>query len=57
MPLLTEEQVKDDVENRDLIERISSEDLGFAMNFGGPRLTQNLMYTVIQGTTECVLES
>jgi hypothetical protein len=56
MPLLTYDQVKDAVENRDLIERISSEDLGFVMPFGGPRLPQNLIDTVIQWQTDGLLE-
>jgi len=56
MPLLTYDQVKDAVENRDLIERISSEDLGFVMPFGGPRLPQSLIDTVIQWQTDGLLE-
>lgn len=48
MPLITYENVKDAVLNRGLIERISSEDLGFLMPFGGPRLPQNLIDTIIQ---------
>ena len=57
MPLLTYDQVKAAVENRDLIERISSEDLGFVMPFGGPRLPQNLIDLVIQWEEEGLLEN
>lgn len=56
MPLLTYDQVKAAVENRDLIERISSEVLGFVMPFGGPRLPQNLIDTVIQWQTDGLFE-
>jgi hypothetical protein len=48
MPLLTYENVKDAIENRGLINRISSNDLSFLMPFGGPRLPQNLIDQVIQ---------
>jgi len=56
MPLLTYEQVKDAVENRELISRILSEDLAFVMPFGGPRLPQNLIDTVIKWQTDGLLE-
>ncbi|MCB0462332.1 MAG: hypothetical protein R2816_01040 [Flavobacteriaceae bacterium] len=56
MPLLTYYQVKDAVENRGLISRISSEDLAFVMPFGGPRLPQNLIDTVIKWQTDGLLE-
>lgn len=56
MPLLTYDNVKDAVENRGLISRISSEDLGFLMPFGGPRLPQNLIDTVIQWQQDGLLE-
>jgi hypothetical protein len=48
MPLLTYNQVKEAVENRGLIGRISSNDLAFLMPFGGPRLPQNLIDIVIK---------
>ena len=47
MPLLTYDNVREAVENRDLIARISSDNLGFLMPFGGPRLPQNLIDTII----------
>ena len=56
MPLLSYEQVKEAVENRDLIERISTEDLAFVMPFGGPRLPQNLIDIVIKWQTDGLLE-
>jgi hypothetical protein len=56
MPLLTYEDVKNAVENRGLINRISSEDTGFLMPFGGPRLPQNLIDIVIQWETDGLLE-
>ena len=56
MPLVTYENVKDAIQNRELIDRISSEDLGFLMPFGGPRLPQNLIDTVIQWEEDGLLE-
>lgn len=56
MPLLTYEDVKNAIENRGLISRISSEDTGFLMPFGGPRLPQNLVEIVIQWETDGLLE-
>ena len=56
MSLITYENVKEAVENRDLINRISSEDLSFLMPFGGPRLPQNLIDTVIQWQEDGLLE-
>ncbi len=56
MPLLTYENVKEAVENRGLISRISSQDLGFLMPFGGPRLPQNLIDTIIQWEADGFLE-
>ena len=47
MPLLSYDNVREAVENRDLIARISSDNLGFLMPFGGPRLPQNLIDTII----------
>ncbi|MTE26161.1 hypothetical protein [Winogradskyella ouciana] len=57
MSLTTYLDVKDAVENRDLIERISSTDQGFLMPFGGPRLPQNLIDLVIQWEEEGLLEN
>lgn len=56
MPLLTYEHVREAVENRDLIARISSDNLGFLMPFGGPRLPQNLIDTVILWEAEGLQE-
>ena len=56
MPLLSYDNVKDAVLNRGLISRISSEDLGFLMPFGGPRLPQNLIDTIIQWEEDGLLE-
>lgn len=56
MSLTTYNEVKNAVENRDLISRISSTDAGFGMPFGGPRLPQNLIDLLIlweqEGLTE-----
>lgn len=57
MALTTYNDVKDAVENRDLISRISSTDIGFGMPFGGPRLPQNLIDLVILWETEGLLEN
>ena len=56
MPLLTYDNVKEAVENRNLLGRISSNDLGFGMPFGGPRLPQNLIDLVTQWETDGLLE-
>lgn len=56
MPLLTYENVKDAVQNRDLLTRISSQDMAFLMPFGGPRLPQNLIDTVIQWEADGLVE-
>ncbi|WP_178991034.1 hypothetical protein [Winogradskyella schleiferi] len=57
MPLTTYANVKDAVENRGLINRISSTDLGFVMPFGGPRLPQNLIDLVIQWEADGLIEN
>ncbi|WP_369998773.1 hypothetical protein [Winogradskyella sp.] len=57
MALTTYDDVKNAVENRGLIERISSTDTGFLMPFGGPRLPQNLIDLVIQWEEEGLLEN
>lgn len=56
MALLSYENVRDAVENRGLISRISSDNLGFLMPFGGPRLPQNLIDTVILWESEGLQE-
>ncbi len=56
MPLIGYGDVKNAVLNDDLIERISSEDLGFLMPFGGPRLPQNLIDIIIQWEIDGLLE-
>lgn len=56
MPLLTYEHVKEAVANRNLLERISSQDLAFVMPFGGPRLPQNLIDTIVQWEADGLLE-
>ncbi len=56
MPLLTYENVKEAVENRNLIGRISSEDPLFLMPFGGPRLPQNLIDIIIQWNEDGLIE-
>jgi hypothetical protein len=55
--LTTYTDVKNAVENRDLISRISSDDLGFGMPFGGPRLPQNLIDLVILWEQEGFIEN
>ena len=57
MPLLTYDNVKEAIQNRGLIDRISSTDLGFLMPFGGPRLPQNLIDTIIQWQADGLLEN
>ena len=57
MQLTTYDDVKNAVENRGLISRISSMDNGFVMPFGGPRLPQNLIDLVIQWEQEGLLEN
>ena len=57
MPLTTYDDVKEAVEDRDLIERISTTDAGFVMPFGGPRLPQNIIDLVIQWEEEGLREN
>jgi hypothetical protein len=57
MSLTTYDDVKNSVENGNLINRISTTDNGFVMPFGGPRLPQNLIDLVIQWETEGLLEN
>ncbi|MBC2843708.1 hypothetical protein [Winogradskyella flava] len=56
MPLITFDNVKQAVENRNLIGRISATD-GSVMPAGGPRLPQNLIDLVIQWEQEGLLEN
>ena len=56
MALTTYNHVSEAVINRDLIGRISTENLGLLMPFGGPRLPQNLIDTVILWEADGLLE-
>lgn len=56
VPLLTYENVTEAVENNELISRIASQDLGFVMPFGGPRLPQALIDIIIQWEVDGLLE-
>ncbi|WP_282080257.1 hypothetical protein [Aquimarina algiphila] len=56
MPLLTFEQVKEAAENRNLIGRVSSEDINFLMPSGGPRLPQSTIDIIIQWRDDGLLE-
>jgi hypothetical protein len=56
MSLLTFDNVKDAVQNRGLINRISSQDLSFLMPSGGPRLPQNLIDIILQWEADGLLE-
>ena len=56
MPLVSYDNVKEAVQNRNLIGRISSEDPAFSMPFGGPRLPQNLIDMVIQWNEDGLIE-
>ncbi len=55
--LTSYELVKSAVENNGLIDRISSNDLGFVMPFGGPRLPQNLIDIIIAWEADGLLEN
>ena len=57
MSLVSYDDVKDAVQNRELINRISSQDLSFLMPFGGPRLPQNLIDIIIQWEANGLLEN
>ncbi|MDY8138874.1 hypothetical protein [Aquimarina sp. 2201CG5-10] len=56
MPLLTFANVKDAVDNRGLIDRVSSEDVNFLMPLGGPRLPQATIDIIIQWRDDGLLE-
>lgn len=55
--LITYNDVKNAVENNGLISRISSNDLGFVMPFGGPRLPQNLIDIIIEWEEDGLLDN
>tara|TARA_R100001369_G_scaffold27484_4_gene49553 strand:- start:10838 stop:11167 length:330 start_codon:yes stop_codon:yes gene_type:complete len=57
MSLTTHSNVIEAIENRNLIGRVSSTDVGFGMPFGGPRLPQNLIDLIIQWEQEGLLEN
>jgi hypothetical protein len=57
MSLITYNDVKNAVENRGLISRVSSTDVAFGMPFGGPRLPQNLIDLIIQWESEGLQEN
>lgn len=57
MPLVSYENVKDAIENRGLINRISSDDTTFGMPLGGPKLPQNLIDIIIQWEEDGLLEN
>jgi len=56
MPLLTFDQVKEAVDNRGLLDRVSSEDTNFLMPAGGPRLPQATIDIILQWNTDGLLE-
>ncbi|WP_299438735.1 hypothetical protein [uncultured Aquimarina sp.] len=56
MPLLTYDQVKEAVDNRSLLDRVSSEDISFLMPAGGPRLPQATIDLILQWNTDGLLE-
>jgi len=56
MPLLTFDQVKEAVENRGLLDRVSSEDPNFLMPAGGQRLPQSTIDIILQWNTDGLLE-
>lgn len=56
MSLLLFENVKDAVQNRNLIGRITGEGPGNLMPFGGPKLPQNIIDIIIQWKADGLLE-
>ena len=56
MSLVSYENVKEAVENRNLIGRISSNDPAFLMPLGGSRLPQNLIDIIIQWNEDGLIE-
>jgi len=57
MSLTTYTDVREAIENRNLIGRISTNDLASVMPFGGPRLPQNLIDLIVQWEQEGYLEN
>ena len=57
MGLTTYQQVRNSVENGNLIARISTMDVASVMPAGGPRLPQNLIDLIIQWETDGFLEN
>ncbi|WP_460219582.1 hypothetical protein [Psychroserpens sp. MEBiC05023] len=55
--LITYTDVRTAIESNDLIARISSNDQGFLMPFGGPRLPQNLIDIIVQWEADGLLEN
>ena len=56
MSLISYENVKYAVQNRNLIGRISSNDPAFLMPLGGPRLPQNLIDIIVQWNENGLIE-
>jgi hypothetical protein len=56
MPLVSYTHVKNAVENRDLIGRITGTSSGPLMPFGGPKLPQNLIDIIIKWEADGLLE-
>lgn len=56
MSLLTLDDVRNAIETRGLIQRISSEDVNFLMPLGGPRLPQPTIDLIIKWQTDGFLE-
>jgi len=56
MPLLTFDQVKEAVDNRGLLDRVSSNDPSFLMPAGGQRLPQATIDIILQWNTNGLLE-
>lgn len=56
MSLLLYENVKDAVENKDLIGRITGDSPGSLMPLGGPKLPQNLIDIIIQWEADGLIE-
>ncbi|UAB82390.1 hypothetical protein INR76_06420 [Marixanthomonas sp. SCSIO 43207] len=48
MPLMNYENVKEAIQNRNLLSRISSEDPALLMPPGGPKLPQNLVELIVK---------
>ncbi len=57
MSLTSYNNVLEAIENRNLIGRISTNDLGLVMPSGGPRLPQNLIDLIVQWEQEGLFEN